>query len=162
MLLKYFKQILISFTITFLIFAQDGSNKKTHQFDPARDPFKDLKETIVQAKKENKRIILDVGGEWCIWCKRIDAFMNEDNDIRNTLERNFIILKVNYSKENKNEKFLSQFPEVAGYPHFFVLDENGKLLHSQNTGELEKDKYYSKEKFLSFLNKWIPDKKAKK
>jgi len=72
------------------------------------------------------------------------------------LEENFIVLKINFSKENKNENFLSQYPQVAGYPHFFVLDKDGKLLHSQNTGELEKDKDYDKDKFIAFLNKWKP------
>ena len=65
-------------------------------------------------------------------------------------------LKINFSKENKNETFLSQYPAIEGYPHFFVLDKDGNLLHSQNTGDLEKDKDYDKEKFIEFLNKWKP------
>ena len=63
-------------------------------------------------------------------------------------------MKINYSEENKNEKFLSQYPKVDGYPHFFVLDKNGKLLYSQNTGLLEKEKSYDREKFMTFLKKW--------
>jgi hypothetical protein len=80
--------------------------------------------------------------------------MHNTAEIKYLLEENYIILKVNYSKENKNEKFLSQYPAVEGYPHFFVLDSEGKLLHSQNTGELEKEKDYDMEKFVDFLNKW--------
>ena len=38
------------------------------KFDPARNPSDDLKAAIETASKENKRIILDVGGEWCGWC----------------------------------------------------------------------------------------------
>lgn len=123
-------------------------------FDPSRDPFSDLKIAIDNATEANKRIILDVGGEWCIWCHRIDAFMHDTEEVKSLLDENFIIVKVNYSKENKNEKFLSQYPAVEGYPHFFVLDSDGKLLHSQNTGDLEKDKDYDKEKFISFLRQW--------
>lgn len=139
--------------ITLLLYAQDGDHKPA-KFDPLKDPFKDLQETVSLAQKKDKRIILDVGGEWCIWCKRIDKFMQEEKQISQLIDENFIFLKVNYSKENKNEKFLSQYPRIEGYPHFFVLDKNGKLLHSQNTAELEKDKYYDKDKFISFLNKW--------
>lgn len=137
------------------LFAQ--TEKKEKLFDPAADSFEDLKTTIQEAEKSNKRIILDVGGDWCIWCHRIDAFMNNSDEIKAMLEKNFIILKVNFSKENKNEKFLSQFPAIEGYPHFFVLEKDGKFLHSQNTGELEQDKDYSKEKFIEFLNKWKPE-----
>jgi thioredoxin-related protein len=146
--MKFFFLLAIFLTIAFNLNAQHN------KFDPEKNPFKDLKETIAEAKKTNKRIILDVGGEWCIWCHRIDAFMEETAEVKDILDKYFIILKVNFSKENKNEKFLSQYPPIEGYPHFFVLDKKGKLLHSQNTGELEEDKSYSKDKFMAFLNKW--------
>jgi len=129
------------------------------KFDPSRNPYDDLKAVVENAKQTNKRIILDVGGEWCIWCHRIDAFMHDTEEIRLLIEENFIFVKINYSKENKNEKFLSQYPQVEGYPHFFVLDEGGKLLYSQNTGELEKEKDYDKDKFIAFLNNWKPTEK---
>lgn len=148
--------LVITFLFAINLFAQ--TEKKEKLFNPAADPFEDLKITVEDAGKFNKRIILDVGGDWCLWCHRIDAFMNNNEEIKSLLEKNFIILKVNFSKENKNEKFLSQFPAIEGYPHFFVLEKDGKLLHSQNTGELEQDKDYSKEKFIDFLNKWKPEK----
>ncbi|HQF43899.1 MAG TPA: thioredoxin family protein [Ignavibacteriaceae bacterium] len=148
--------IILILLFSFNLFAQN--NKSHPKFDPNRDPFEDLKITIEKAEQSGKRIILDVGGEWCIWCHRIDAFMRNTEEVKSLLEENYIVLKVNYSKENKNEKFLSQYPAIEGYPHFFVLEKDGTLLHSQNTGELEKDKDYSKEKFVEFLNKWKPDK----
>lgn len=132
--------------------------KPVTEFDPSRDPSKDLQEAVYEANKSNKRIILDVGGDWCIWCHRLDDFINKNEDIKNFLNNNFIVLKINFSKENKNEEFLSKFPEIPGYPHFFVMESNGELLHSQNTGELEQDKGYGKEKMMTFLKKWAPNK----
>ena len=145
---------ILFFLLSFAIYSQDKDSLP--KFDPTRNPFDDLKSAVEVAKESSKRIILDVGGEWCIWCHRIDAFIHNTDEIKSLLEENFIILKINYSKENKNEKFLSHYPQIAGYPHFFVLDEAGKLLHSQNTSELEKDKDYDKDKFIDFLNKWKP------
>ena len=51
---------------------------------------------------------------------------------------------------------LSRYPEVAGYPHFFVLDGQGKLLHSQDTAKLEKGKSYHARRFKRFLTRWGP------
>ena len=85
--------------------------------------------------------------------------MHSTEEIKTLIEQYYVVVKVNFSKENKNEKFLSQYPAIEGYPHFFVLESDGKLLHSQNTGELEKDKDYDKEKFVAFLSKWKPIKK---
>jgi len=34
-------------------------------FDPTRNPERDLATALVQAKAEGKRVLVDVGGEWC-------------------------------------------------------------------------------------------------
>ena len=65
-------------------------------------------------------------------------------------------LKVNWSPENKNEALLARWPRIQGYPHLFVLDGDGKLLHSQETGSLESGRDYDKARFLAFLRAWIP------
>jgi len=127
-------------------------------FDEQRDPSADLKYAVTLAKKEKKNIILDVGGEWCIWCKRLDKFFEDNPKLNELLKLNYIVLKVNYSKANKNESFLSKYPKVDGYPHFFVLNKKGKLLHSQNTGNLEAGKGYDFDKIMEFLKKWKPKK----
>ncbi len=152
------KPVVLFLLFSVLTFAADSLSTDRVKFDPTRDPYKDLKAAVKTAKAENKRILLDVGGEWCIWCHRIDEFIEKDAEISSALKSTFVVLKVNYSKENKNEKFLSRFPEVKGYPHFFVLDKKGKLLASQNTGDLELDKSYDKKKMLEFINKWKPKK----
>ncbi len=143
-------------SVTGFIFAQQEAEKTTHKFNPMSDPFVDVKTAVEEATKEHKRILLDVGGEWCIWCHRLDKFIEENPEIKTYLNKNFIVVKVNVSEENKNEKFLAQYRKIPGYPHFFVLDTDGKYLHSQGTGELEKEKSYSAELILSFLKEWAP------
>ena len=111
-------------------------------FDPARDAAADINAAVVEAKRTGKRVLIDVGGEWCIWCKRLDQFFLDNEDVADFLQRKYVTVKVNYSKENKNEAVLSRFPKVAGYPHLFVLDATGVLLHSQDSGKLEEGKGY--------------------
>ncbi|WNH48463.1 thioredoxin family protein [Stenotrophomonas aracearum] len=130
------------------------------QFDPARDPVADLATAKVEAQRGGKRIVLDVGGEWCSWCHLLDAFVEGDAEIRSFRDANYVWMKVNYSEDNENAAFLSQYPQIKGYPHLFVLDAQGTLLHSQFTGELEADKGqpkgYNREKFLAFMKDWAP------
>ncbi|KAF1015155.1 MAG: Thiol:disulfide interchange protein DsbD [Stenotrophomonas maltophilia] len=131
-------------------------------FDPARDPADDLATAKVEAQRGNKRIIIDVGGEWCPWCHLMDQSIEGDSEVRRFRDAHYVWMKVNYSEENENAAFLSQYPEVKGYPHLFVLDADGTLLHSQFTGDLEKTKSegkgYNRAKFLAFLTQWAPDK----
>jgi thioredoxin-related protein len=143
--------------ITSISFSQSSSEyKPVTEFDPSRDAVKDVNAAVDEAKRSNRRIILDVGGDWCIWCHRLDDFIESNDEIKTYLQDNFVVVKVNYSKENKNEEFFSKYPEIPGYPHIFVLEKNGELLHSQNTGELEENKNYSHKKMMAFLNKWAP------
>ena len=151
--------IIFSVVLSGLSSAQSGLKYiPVTEFDPARDASKDLEKAVEEAKVSNRRIILDVGGEWCIWCHRIDDFIEENKDIKNFIKDNFVVVKINFSKENENTEFLSKYPEIPGYPHFFVLESNGKLLHSQDTGQLEQGKGYSHEKMMAFLKKWTSQK----
>lgn len=134
------------------LFAQ--SYQPVTKFDPTRDAAKDLELALAEASRTNKRVLLDVGGVWCIWCKRLDEFIESNSTVKAAFERNFVILKVNYSKENKNEAVLSKYPKIPGYPHFFVLDKSGNLIQSHSTGDLEKGKTYDEAKMLEFVTKW--------
>jgi hypothetical protein len=100
----------------------------------------------------------DVGGEWCSWCHVLDRFFAAHPDLKHLRDVNYVWLKVNWSKENKNEAFLRRWPAVPGYPHLFVLDARGRLLQSQDTSLLETTKDYDPVAMRAFLVKWAPPK----
>lgn len=124
------------------------------KFDPGRDAAADIRAAIREASMSNRRILLDVGGEWCVWCRRLDSLFINNHDLADFMSRNFVAVKINFSKENENEAVLSNYPEIKGYPHIFVLEKDGTLLHSQDTGELESGKGHSRDKVFDFLRKW--------
>jgi thioredoxin-related protein len=144
----------------FIVTAAMAGNRVA-RFDPNRDAAKDIQNGLVEAQHMNKRVLLDVGGEWCIWCHRLDTLFVKNPDLDAFMHKNFVVVKVNYSKENKNEKVLSHYPKIPGYPHLFVLDSNGTLLCSQDTGELESGKGHDRNKVYVFLQKWSPHAKTK-
>ena len=126
------------------------------RFDPARDAAADIRNAVTEAGRSGRRVLLDVGGEWCIWCRRLDTLFATHPDLAAFRESHFVVVKVNWSPENKNEQVLSRYPPVAGYPHLFVLDSDGTLLRSQGTGELEKGKGHDPAKVMAFLRTWAP------
>jgi len=121
------------------------------KFDPARDAAGDVESALALAKAQGKRVIVDVGGEWCSWCHVLDRFIAANDDVRDTLATSFVWLKVNYSKQNENAAVLQRWPRVAGYPHLFVLDANGVVVVSQDTELLEDGRSYNRKRFLDFL-----------
>jgi thioredoxin-related protein len=124
------------------------------KYDIERDPSQDVADAARKASATGKRILLQVGGEWCSWCHLLDEFVHTNQAISASLQSNFLVLKVNYSTENNNADFLSKFPAIPGYPHLFVLDSDGSFLHSQGTEELEEGRGYSEQAFLAFIDKW--------
>ena len=84
----------------------------------------------------------------------MDKFLTEDAVLLDLLQKNYVVVKVNFSDENKNERFLASYPKIEGYPHLFVLDAKGKLLESKNTGDLEEGKGYNLTRSQEFLVKY--------
>lgn len=126
----------------------------TDKFDPKRDAAADILAAVAEAKKSKRRVILDVGGEWCSWCHTLDHYFDEHADLKELRDRLYVWTKINWSPDNKNEAVLSKYPEIKGYPHFFVLDGDGKLVQSQDTGLLEDGRSYSYDKMQQFLMRW--------
>ena len=123
-------------------------------YDETRDPAEDLQVAVERAQAEGKRILLQVGGEWCGWCKLLDGFIHDHQSVSDLIDAEYLIMKVNWSRENHNEAFLGQFPKIRGYPHLFVLDKDGRFLHSQDTAELEEGRSYNEQALLGFLKEW--------
>jgi thiol:disulfide interchange protein len=121
------------------------------KFDPARDAAADVKTAVDKARAQHKRVLVDVGGEWCIWCHILDMFIASHAPVKRLLDDNYVVVKVNWSPQNRNEALLAQWPKIKGYPHLFVLDDKGQLVHSQDTSELEAGKDYDEGKVLAFL-----------
>jgi len=133
-----------------------STESRREKFDPSRNPSRDVDSAVADAKASHRRILLDVGGEWCKWCHYLDRFFRQNKDVAEFLHHNFVVVKVNYSKENENKEFLARYPKIPGYPHFFVLDTDGTFLYSQGTGELESGQGHDHDKVLAFLKKWAP------
>jgi len=144
-------------SVSFLTLAF-GQNEKREIYDPQTDAMKDISDAVAQAGRENKHVLIQVGGNWCPWCIRFHAFINNDPEIDSLIHADYIYLLVNYSKENKNLDVLKkmEFPQRFGFPVLVILDEQGNRIHTQNSAYLEKEKTYDRKKVMEFLKQWSP------
>ena len=124
------------------------------KYDPQRNADQDIRDAVIEAKRTHRRVLLEVGGEWCSWCHTLDNYFDAHADLTALRDRNFVTVKINFSEANQNREVLSRYPAIPGYPHLFVLDSDGKFLHSQDTSPLESQKSYSLERLVSFLSYW--------
>ncbi|PQA91976.1 thioredoxin family protein [Chryseobacterium shigense] len=140
--------------------AGEEKAKLPKPYNPKANAAADIKKLVGQAKKEGKNIIIQAGGNWCIWCLRFNNFVQNTPELKETVDKNYLYYHLNYSPENKNEKVFSQYVDIKeklGYPFFIVLDKNGKVVHVlKDSSVLEEGKGYSKEKVQEFFNEWAP------
>lgn len=134
-------------------------------YDDAADPVVQIDEAIAKAKAEGKFVIAQVGGNWCPWCLRFADYIEKDEEIKSVVNENFVYVHINVRRRNpetgKNETCTAAMAKLGnpmrfGYPVMVVLDGNGKVLHTQDSGYLESGESYDKDKVLRFFNNWKP------
>lgn len=140
--------------------APQGETKSKYvpvtQYDPKRNADQDIQDAIAEAKRTNRRILLEVGGEWCSWCHRLDEFFAAHPALIELRDKNYVTVKINFSEANPNKEVLSRYDPIPAYPHIFVLDSDGKLVRSQDTAVFEEGKSYVAERLNVFLTYWAP------
>jgi thiol:disulfide interchange protein len=126
--------------------------------DPAQANA-DLSAALKTAAATHKRILLDFGGNWCGDCRVLDIYFHDPAN-RPILEANFVLVHVNIGHMDANLDIAKQYevPLEKGVPALAVLDEHGKLLYSQKSGEFEAMRSMESVEVTKFLVQWEPEK----
>ena len=130
------------------------------------NPMEQIDQALVKAKTEGKFVICQVGGNWCPWCLRFADFITNDTTISKIIDENFEYIHVNYNpRKSEGEANARQAAALMkrldncgrfGFPVFVVLDEDGKVIHIQDSSFLEEGQGYHQEKVLRFFKNWTP------
>lgn len=130
-------------------------------YNPEENAEEKIASLVTQAQAEGKNIMIQAGGNWCIWCLRFNHYVQTTPELKNIVDSNYLYYHLNYSPENKNEAIFEKYGDPGkkyGFPVFIVLDQNGKQIHTQESGSLEDGKGYSLEKVKAFFEAWTPKK----
>ena len=160
------KKVVLSFVaalITLMANAQTGP-KKVYNEDI--NPIEQIDAAVMKAQSEGKFVICQVGGNWCPWCLRFADFITNDTTISKVISENFEYIHVNYNPRKSEGAVKAQEAAALmkrldncgrfGFPVFVVLDENGKVIHTQDSSFLEEGQSYNQEKVLRFFKNWTP------
>ena len=112
------------------------------------------------AKKYHRNVILDFGGNWCGDCKVLDIYFHQAPNLQ-LLTDNFVLVHVNIGHYDKNLDVAEKYsiPLKKGVPALAVLNQNGKLLLSQRTGEFGNMRHMEPSSVTEFLTQWKPKSK---
>ena len=142
------------------VFAQNSEeiNQERASYEQPYHPEEDgdvrIEELLKQAKKERKKLLVQIGGNWCVWCLRFNNLVTKTPELKRILDKKYIYYHLNFSPENKNEKAFKKYGNPGakfGYPAFLILDNDGNVLFTQKSEDLEEGKGYNPKKVKKFL-----------
>lgn len=130
------------------------------------NPIEQIDQALAKAKTEGKFVVCQVGGNWCPWCLKFADFITNDTTISKVIDNHFVYVHANYNPrksggEAKAEQAAALMkrlnnPARFGFPVFVVLDEEGNVIHIQDSSFLEEGNGYNQEKVLRFFKNWTP------
>ena len=165
--MKTIKNILLCVLLAGFCLSASGQGELKKIYREDVNPMEQIDEALSKASSENKHVICQLGGNWCIWCLRFADFIERDSTISQLIDRNYVYIHVNYNPRNQagtvrpeqTSALLQRLGQPArfGFPVLIVLNQEGKLLHIQDSSFLEEGKGYNHDKVLRFLRCWTPE-----
>lgn len=130
-------------------------------YDVRADGSAQIAAALAQAAVQHKRVILDFGANWCIWCRRLHSAFEGDPAVSRALDRGFVVVMVDVNTRNgvkRNADVNARYgnPIEHGLPVLVVLDSDGRSLTTKDSGELEEGDAHSPAKITAFLGAWFP------
>jgi thioredoxin-related protein len=93
------KNIVTSFAtllVSITAFSQDLT--KFHLYNPEEKAEKEITKATKEARQQYKHVLIQIGGNWCIWCARFHDFITNDAKIDSIVKADYIVYHLNYSR----------------------------------------------------------------
>jgi thiol:disulfide interchange protein len=117
----------------------------------------DVASAMKEAKRAQKRVLVDFGGNWCTDCRILDINLKKPANAA-LLAKHYVMVHVNVGDKGITDNFdvaeRYGIPLRKGVPALAVLDGNGRLVHAQRNGEFESMRKMDPQSVTDFLERW--------
>jgi thiol:disulfide interchange protein len=117
-----------------------------------------LDAAFADARRSGRRVLVDLGGNWCSWCRMLDAVM-ELPKAKPWIDANFVVVPVavastHTSGADRNLQVLRRFGvgKVDGVPWLVIADPDGHVLVSSDA--VTDDAHHTPQSMLDWLAHW--------
>ena len=69
-------------------------------FDPRTKAEDLITQAVTRATREDKRILLLFGANWCPWCRRLHAALSTESAVRQKLQQKFVLVYADANTRN--------------------------------------------------------------
>jgi len=111
---------------------------------------------IARAKKSGKRVMIDLGGNWCADC-RIMAGLMELPEMERFLSAHYEIVSVDVGRFNRNLQIPARYgitQRLEGVPAFLVVTTDGKLVNTGRVSAIQDARHMTPQALADWLAQW--------
>jgi thioredoxin-related protein len=112
------------------------TDSKPTVYDEKADAKALIENALGAAKRENRRVLIQWGGNWCVWCVLLHEKCKTDKDLSKLLRYEYDVVYIDSKNQDLAEKYGADFKK-HGVPFLTVLDADGKVLANQPTEPFE-------------------------
>ena len=122
-----------------------------------------LDAAFAQAAPTGKRVIVDLGGNWCSWCRALAGVMALP-EVKPFVDANFVVVPVDVTSAeghiDLNAQVLKRFniTKVEGVPWLVVADAQGHVLAS--TDAVTDDAHHTPQQMVDWLAQYAKPAKS--
>lgn len=109
-------------------------------YDEAPDAKKQIADALAKAKKENRRVLIQWGANWCGWCQLLHERCASDAGLRRKLMYEYDVVLIDIGRFDKNMELAAEYGadlRASGVPFLTILDAEGQVLTNQETESFE-------------------------
>lgn len=107
-------------------------------YDEQADAKAVVTAALARAAKDNKRVLIQWGANWCGWCKWLAATMQKDAKLSQKLRYEYEVVHVDVGRFDKNKDLAERLGAAfKSIPYLTILAADGKAVVQQNTEPFE-------------------------
>jgi thiol:disulfide interchange protein len=108
-------------------------------YDEKADAKAQIDAALTAAQRNNRRVLIQWGANWCGWCTLLHDRFQTDPNLRKTLLYEYHVVNVDIGKGDKNKDLAAKYGAKLGMgiPYLTVLAADGKVLTNQATDPFE-------------------------
>ena len=116
----------------------DAPQQSALPYDESADPHRDLQAALADARKNNKRILIVFGANWCLDCRVLDKEFHAGGKTADLVKARYNVVKVDVGRFDKNLGFVKLYgePIEKGIPSVVVVTPKNEVVYQTRAGEL--------------------------
>lgn len=123
-----------------LALPQDKDAQRPPIYDEKADGEQQIAAALARATKENRRVLVQWGANWCSWCHHLHGAFKKDKDLSRELSYEYDVVLLDVGKRDKHMDLALKYGvdlKEEGIPYLTILDSGGKVLANQETAGFE-------------------------